>query len=203
MNLDINNLSKSFYHVPVFQSFSISIKSGERVGLFGPNGSGKTTLLKMISGIMSVDKGEILIGNILQDSENIKTRKSIYYLGHSLGLYPGLTGNENISFVSKLYGKSELLVLDVLKKVGLGKLENKLVKFYSQGMLQRLKLATAIILNPEIILLDEPLNGLDNEGLDLFKKVYTEWEENSKTIFVVSHDQEWLKNFTSRTIELT
>ena len=113
------------------------------------------------------------------------------------------TGNENISFISKLYGKSELLVLDVLKKVGLGKLENKLVKFYSQGMLQRLKLATAIILNPEIILLDEPLNGLDNEGLDLFKKVYTEWEENSKTIFVVSHDQEWLKNFTSRTIELT
>ena len=203
MNLDINNLSKSFYHVPVFQSFSMSIKSGERVGLFGPNGSGKTTLLKMISGIMSVDKGEILIGNILQDSENIKTRKSIYYLGHSLGLYPGLTGNGNLSFISKLYGKGELLVLDVLKKVGLGKIENKLVKFYSQGMLQRLKLATAIILNPEIILLDEPLNGLDNEGLNLFKKVYTEWEENSKTILVVSHDKEWLSNFTSRTIELT
>ena len=188
MNLDINNLSKSFYHVPVFQSFSISIKSGERVGLFGPNGSGKTTLLKMISGIMSVDKGEILIGNILQDSENIKTRKSIYYLGHSLGLYPGLTGNENISFISKLYGKSELLVLDVLKKVGLGKLENKLVKFYSQGMLQRLKLATAIILNPEIILLDEPFAGVDPISVGDIQKIIYQLRDKGIGVLITDHN---------------
>ena len=85
MNLDINNLSKSFYHVPVFQSFSISIKSGERVGLFGPNGSGKTTLLKILSRISSPTKGSIKIKGRVASLIAIGT-----------GFHSELTGKENI-----------------------------------------------------------------------------------------------------------
>ena len=89
-----------------------------------------------------------------------------------------------------------------MNKVGLHDTENKLVKFYSQGMLQRLKLATALILNPDILLLDEPLAGLDAEGIQLFESLYTEWRGGGKTILIVSHDPDWLSSKTDRIIEL-
>ena len=163
MNLQVTDLSKSFYRSPVFKSFSLQVESGEKIGLSGPNGSGKTTLLKMISGIMSVDSGEIKIGENIVNPDESAARKYLYYLGHSVGLYPGLTAIENLSFIAGLYKKNDFSIKNIVNKVGLHDTENKLVKFYSQGMLQRLKLATALILNPDILLLDEPTSSLDKE----------------------------------------
>ena len=154
MNLKVTDLSKSFYRSPVFHSFSFQLESGEKIGLLGPNGSGKTTLLKMISGIMSIDSGEIKIGENIVNPDESAARKYLYYLGHSVGLYPGLTAIENLSFIAGLYKKNDFSIKNIVNKVGLHDTENKLVKFYSQGMLQRLKLATALILNPDILLLD-------------------------------------------------
>lgn len=202
MNLQVTNLSKSFYYSPVFQSFSLKIESGEKIGLSGPNGSGKTTLLKMISGIMSIDSGEIRIGENDVNSDDPDPRKNLYYLGHSVGLYPSLTGHENLAFISGLYGKTSRNISDILIKVKLGSVQDKLVKFYSQGMLQRLKLATAIILDPDILLLDEPLTGLDVDGIKLFESVIIEWNELRKTMIIVSHDSDWLRTNTDRIIEL-
>ncbi len=202
MNLQVTNLSKSFYYSPVFQSFSLKIESGEKIGLSGPNGSGKTTLLKMISGIMSIDSGEIRIGENDVNSDDPDPRKNLYYLGHSVGLYPSLTGHENLAFISGLYGKTSRNISDILIKVKLGSVQDKLVKFYSQGMLQRLKLATAIILDPDILLLDEPLAGLDVDGIKLFESVIVEWNELRKTMIIVSHDSDWLRTNTDRIIEL-
>jgi ABC-2 type transport system ATP-binding protein len=202
VNLQVTNLSKSFYYSPVFQSFSLKIESGEKIGLSGPNGSGKTTLLKMISGIMSIDSGEIRIGENDVNSDDPDPRKNLYYLGHSVGLYPSLTGHENLAFISGLYGKTSRNISDILIKVKLGSVQDKLVKFYSQGMLQRLKLATAIILDPDILLLDEPLAGLDVDGIKLFESVIVEWNELRKTMIIVSHDSDWLRTNTDRIIEL-
>lgn len=202
MNLQVTNLSKSFYYSPVFQSFSLKIESGEKIGLSGPNGSGKTTLLKMISGIMSIDSGEIRIGENDVNPDDPDPRKNLYYLGHSVGLYPSLTGHENLAFISGLYGKTSRNISDILIKVKLGSVQDKLVKFYSQGMLQRLKLATAIILDPDILLLDEPLTGLDVDGIKLFESVIIEWNELRKTMIIVSHDSDWLRTNTDRIIEL-
>ena len=202
MNLQVTNLSKSFYYSPVFQSFSLKIESGEKIGLSGPNGSGKTTLLKMISGIMSIDSGEIRIGENDLNPDDPDPRKNLYYLGHSVGLYPGLTGHENLAFISGLYGKTSRNISAILIKVKLGSVQDKLVKFYSQGMLQRLKLATAIILDPDILLLDEPLAGLDVDGIKLFESVIVEWNELRKTMIIVSHDSDWLRTNTDRIVEL-
>jgi len=202
VNLQVTNLSKSFYQSPVFQSFSLKIESGEKIGLSGPNGSGKTTLLKMISGIMSIDSGEIRIGEKDVNPDELDPRKNVYYLGHFVGLYPGLTGYENLTFISGLYGKMNHNISSVLIKVGLDSAQDKLVKFYSQGMLQRLKLASAIILDPDILLLDEPLTGLDADGIKLFKSVLVKWHESRKTIIIVSHDSDWLRTNTDRIIEL-
>ena len=202
MNLKVTDLSKSFYRSPVFHSFSFQVESGEKIGLLGPNGSGKTTLLKMISGIMSIDSGEIKIGENIVNPDESAARKYLYYLGHSVGLYPGLTAIENLSFIAGLYKKNDFSIKNIVNKVGLHDTENKLVKFYSQGMLQRLKLATALILNPDILLLDEPLAGLDAEGIQLFESLYTEWRGGEKTMLIVSHDPDWLSSKTDRIIEL-
>ena len=202
MNLKVTDLSKSFYRSPVFHSFSFQVESGEKIGLSGPNGSGKTTLLKMISGIMSIDSGEIKIGENIVNPDESAARKYLYYLGHSVGLYPGLTAIENLSFIAGLYEKNDFSIINIVNKVGLHDTENKLVKFYSQGMLQRLKLATALILNPDILLLDEPLAGLDAEGIQLFESLYTEWRGGGKTMLIVSHEPDWLSSKTDRIIEL-
>ena len=82
MNLQVTDLSKSFYRSPVFHSFSFQVESGEKIGLLGPNGSGKTTLLKMISGIMSIDSGEIKIGENNVSPDGTAASKNYYYLGH-------------------------------------------------------------------------------------------------------------------------
>jgi len=202
VNLQVTDLSKSFYRSPVFKSFSLQVESGEKIGLSGPNGSGKTTLLKMISGIMSVDSGEIKIGENNVSPDDTAARKNLYYLGHSVGLYPGLTGQENLAFISGLYGNPETNISAVLTKVGLDFNQNKLVKFYSQGMLQRLKLATVLILDPDILLLDEPLAGLDTEGIQLFESLFNGWRTGEKTMLIVSHDRHWLSSKTDRIIEL-
>ena len=102
----IKNLSKSFHHFKVHDNFSLNIKRAEKVGLHGPNGSGKTTLLKIISGIMSFEKGEGEIDDNLVKSENHKVRKYTYYMGHSIGLYLHLTAKENLLFISKIYKMS-------------------------------------------------------------------------------------------------
>ena len=139
MNIQIENLTKSFYKTPILKNFSLKIDSGESVGIFGPNGSGKTSLLKMICGIMSIDSGKIKIDDLIIHPEKTESRKDVYYLGHSVGLYPSLTGEENIDFLSKLYGIIKGDIDNVLTKVGLKNDGGKLEKFYSEVMLQRLK----------------------------------------------------------------
>jgi len=202
MNIQIENLTKSFYKTPILKNFSLKIDSGESVGIFGPNGSGKTSLLKMICGIMSIDSGKIKIDDLIIHPEKTESRKDVYYLGHSVGLYPSLTGEENIDFISKLYGIIKVDIDNVLTKVGLKNDGGKLVKFYSQGMLQRLKLAVVITLTPRVLLLDEPKTGLDENGISLFDELFTDWKNKNKTMFIVSHDREWLRLHTDRIIEL-
>ena len=176
--------------------------SGEILGIFGPNGCGKTTLLKIISGIMSFENGEILINEVILQSANPISRKDTFYLGHSTGLYKNLTASENLTFIGELYQKDISNIDDILNSVGLGKNQEKLIKFFSKGMLQRLKLGACIISDCKILLLDEPLSGLDNEGLEIFSSFYNNWRNSNKTILIVSHDKDWLKNKTDRIIEL-
>ncbi len=202
MKILIKNLSKSFHHHKVHDNFSLNIKSAEKVGLYGPNGSGKTTLLKIISGIMSFERGIIEIGENLVKSENHNVRKYTYYMGHSTGLYLHLTAKENLLFISKIYKNKEFNLDRGLKLVGLLNVANRLIKDFSKGMFQRLKLAACIASNCDIILLDEPLSGLDDEGKKLFSILYEDWIKIKKTILIVSHDKSWLESKTDRILEL-
>ncbi|MBT3518628.1 MAG: heme ABC exporter ATP-binding protein CcmA [Candidatus Marinimicrobia bacterium] len=202
MILKVTTLSKYFNLSPIFRDFSLTVYSGEKIGLNGPNGSGKTTLLKMISGITSIDSGEIQINGLEVNPEQTNSRKNVFYLGHSVGLYPGLTGQENLEFMAGLYSQSTSTIPDILSKVGLGTNESKLLKFYSQGMRQRLKLASALVIDPNVLLLDEPLTGLDPDGIQLFETILSNWDSRGKTMVIVSHNLDWLSRITDRIITL-
>lgn len=202
MILKVTTLSKYFNLSPIFRDFSLTVNSGEKIGLNGPNGSGKTTLLKMISGITSIDSGEIQINGLEVNPEQTNSRKNVFYLGHSVGLYPGLTGQENLEFMAGLYSQSTSTIPDILSKVGLGTNDSKLLKFYSQGMRQRLKLATALVIDPNVLLLDEPLTGLDPDGIQLFETILSNWDSRGKTMVIVSHNLDWLSRITDRIITL-
>ena len=202
MILKVTTLSKYFNLSPIFRDFSLTVNSGEKIGLNGPNGSGKTTLLKMISGITSIDSGEIQINGLEVNPEQTNSRKNVFYLGHSVGLYPGLTGQENLEFMAGLYSQSTSTIPDILSKVGLGTNESKLLKFYSQGMRQRLKLASALVIDPNVLLLDEPLTGLDPDGIQLFETILSNWDSRGKTMVIVSHNLDLLSRITDRIITL-
>ena len=202
LSINISSITKSFSHNRVHDNFSLKIKTGERLGIFGPNGCGKTTLLKIISGIMSFEGGEILINEEYLKPDNPESRRETYYLGHSTGFYKSLTAAENLTFIANLYNKKKPNVEIILEKIGLDKNEKKQIRFFSKGMLQRLKIGACIILDCKILLLDEPIAGLDEEGIKLFYNFYEIWKETNKTIVIVSHDINWLKKNTDRVLEL-
>ena len=202
MSINISGLSKSFSHVRVHDDFNLKIKTGERLGISGPNGCGKTTLLKIISGIMSFEGGEILINEEYLRPDNPESRRETYYLGHSTGFYRRLTATENLIFIANLYNKKNPNVQEILEIIGLDKNEKKQIRFFSKGMLQRLKIGACIILDCKILLLDEPIAGLDGEGIKLFYNLYEIWRNSNKTILIVSHDINWLKKNTDRVLEL-
>ena len=202
MSINISSITKSFSHNRIHDNFSLKIKTGERLGIFGPNGCGKTTLLKIISGIMSFEGGEILINEEYLKPDNPESRRATYYLGHSTGFYKSLTAAENLTFIANLYNKKKTNVEAILEKIGLDKNEKKQIRFFSKGMLQRLKIGACIILDCKILLLDEPIAGLDGEGIKLFYNLYEIWRNSNKTILIVSHDINWLKKNTDRVLEL-
>ena len=202
MSINISSITKSFSHNRVHDNFSLKIKTGERLGIFGPNGCGKTTLLKIISGIMSFEGGEILINEEYLKPDNPESRRATYYLGHSTGFYKSLTAAENLTFIANLYNKKKPNVEAILEKIGLDNNEKKQIRFFSKGMLQRLKIGACIILDCKILLLDEPIASLDGEGIKLFYNLYEIWRNSNKTILIVSHDINWLKKNTDRVLKL-
>ena len=202
MSINISSITKSFSKNRVHDDFSLKIKTGERLGIFGPNGCGKTTLLKIISGIMSFESGEILINDQYLKPNNPESRKETYYLGHSAGFYKSLTAAENLAFIANLYNKKKPNIGAILERFELDKNGRKQIRFFSKGMLQRLKIAACIILDCKILLLDEPIAGLDEEGIKLFYNFYEIWKKSKKTILIVSHDINWLRKNTDRVLEL-
>ena len=201
MNITISGLSKSFSYKVIHKDFSLKIKSGESIGIYGPNGCGKTTLLKIISGIMSFESGKVLIGKEVLKSNNSKSRENTFYLGHSNGLYNNLTAQENLIFIAKLYNKNISNINTVLSSIGLNLEKKKLISFFSKGMLQRLKIGACIVSDCKILLLDEPISGLDEDGIRIFSGFYDDWRKLKRTILLVSHDLEWLKNKTDRILK--
>lgn len=186
----ITNLSKKYKTQIVFEGVSASFERGKIHGIIGRNGSGKTVLLKCLCGFIPHDSGEIVInGKIL--GKTIEMPESYGAIIENPSFLPRYSALKNLKFLAGLKGKvSQKDILDVLKKVGLEKEASKRVSKYSLGMRQRLGIAQAIMENPQLLILDEPLSGLDRVGLAEMRNLFLNYKVHGKTILLASHSTE-------------
>jgi ABC-2 type transport system ATP-binding protein len=187
----ISNLSKQYgtekKKIHVVKDISLTVKQGSVFGFIGPNGAGKTSTIKMLVGLSRPTHGTITIkgGNPL----DIAVRQKMGFMPESPTFYQYLTGEEFLDFIATLFHieHKQEKIAHVLKEVNLTHAQNKRIRTYSKGMLQRLGLAQAIINDPEILFLDEPLDGLDPLGRAEVKKIILALKEEGKTIFINTH----------------
>jgi len=202
--LTVHHLRKAFYHRPVLKDLSFQVQEGEVVGLIGRNGVGKSTLLRILARISAPDRGQILFQGRDIFKGSALDRKGIHYLGHAPGLYPSLTAEENIQFALTFHGEkpAKTSITEALERVGLTAQRKDPIRVYSQGMLQRLKVALANLLPWSLLLFDEPLTGLDTQGSQLVESLLKEWRTPHRALLMVAHDLEWVLTFCSRVLIL-
>lgn len=188
--IEIDNISKEFSGDIVLHPVSISFEKGKIYGIIGRNGSGKTVLLKIISGFLRPTTGTVTINGISLGKNN-EFPKNTGILIEKPGFLPYKNGFQNLKYLSqiqKLINDQE--IYKVLEQTGLTSAAKKLVGKYSMGMKQRLGIAQAIMENPEILILDEPMNGLDDQGASQMRKLFLQLRNEGKTILLASHMQE-------------
>lgn len=188
--IEVQNAVKRFRDQVVLKNVSISFEKGKIHGIVGRNGSGKTVLFKCICGLMHPEEGVILV-NGKRVGRDVDMPENIGAIIEAPGFLPNYSGYKNLRFLANIrrkIGKEE--ILNVLKTVGLDPESRKHVGKYSLGMRQRLGIAQAIMEDPEILILDEPMNGLDNAGVQDIRALLLELKAQGKTILLASHNHE-------------
>lgn len=183
----IENLSKTYKNDRGIQDISLEIEQGEVFGFLGPNGAGKTTTMKIMVGLMKADKGDVRINgySIASDYEN--AMKNIGCIIENVNPFPYLTAYENMKLCGRFNRQvDENRIDECLEITGLNKYKNEKIKNYSLGMKQRLGIAMAILKSPKIIILDEPFNGLDVEGMVEMRALIMNLSKQHKTTFFIS-----------------
>ncbi len=187
----ISNLSKTYgtgkKKAHVVKNLSLTVEKGSVFGFIGPNGAGKTSTIKMLVGLSRPTHGTITIKGGSPDDQDIKQK--LGFMPESPLFYQYLTGQEFLDFIATLFKiqNKENKIEHVLQEVNLLHAKDKRIRAYSKGMLQRLGLAQAIINDPEILFLDEPLDGLDPLGRAEVKKIILALKKQGKTIFINTH----------------
>ncbi len=182
--LNINGVSKSYGKVKALNNLTLQINKGEIYGILGPNGSGKTTTLGIILGVLNADNGSYSWNG---NSPSKEDRKKIGSLLETPNFYPYLSARQNLSIVCKIKEVSESEVDRVLSVVDLISRADSKFKTFSLGMKQRLAIASALLGDPETLVLDEPTNGLDPQGIAEIRTIILDLAATGKTIIMASH----------------
>ena len=200
--ISIENLTKKFGDVTVIDNVNLSIERGKIYGIIGRNGSGKTVLFKLITGYLSPTGGRVLVSG-KEIGKDIDFADNIGIIIENPGFLKGYTGFKNLAYLAgirNVIGKEE--IRESMEKVGLDPDSNKKVGKYSLGMKQRLGIAQAIMENPEILILDEPMNSLDNQGVEEIRKLLMELRDEGKTIVLASHNKEDIEILCDKVCEM-
>lgn len=185
--LKIKNLEKSYNKKKVLDIDSLEIEEKSIYGLIGKNGAGKSTLMKLILGLVKKDGGEIKVFGCELNSKNQKDfNKNLGALIENPSFYDHLTGYENLEIISSLKGVDKKEISKTLDLVGLKNVGKKKAREYSLGMKQRLGIAIALIGNPKLLILDEPINGLDPQGIEEMRNLFKNIVKNTSTSILIS-----------------
>ena len=183
------------------QDISFSVNQGEVVGLVGPNGAGKTTIIKLILGLVKITKGNVYINGLDIEKNFVKAIEKVGAIVEKPDLYMYLSGYDNLKITANNYKNiSKERINEVIKIVGLENRIKDKVSTYSLGMRQRLGIAEAIINTPQLLILDEPTNGLDVEGIIEIRNLIKDLSKKGIAILVSSHNLSEIGNICSRII---
>jgi heme exporter protein A len=186
----LDGVVKQYGLNPVLRGVDLSVEAGEFVTLVGPNGAGKSTLMGIIATLLRPSSGDVYVGGWRLPEQADRVRRHIGLVSHNSLLYRDLTAAENLTFFAKLYQleDAEARVIEALRKVGLFARQRDPVGTFSRGMVQRLTIARATLHEPDVLLLDEPYTGLDQEATQLLDDLLREETARGRTILMITHD---------------
>jgi len=189
--IELQDLTKDYGTTIAVNKLSLNVAAGEIYGFIGPNGAGKTTTIRMMGGILAPTAGKIIIGGLDMDKDPVTAKKIIGFVPDRPFLYEKLTGMEFLHFSADLYDvgpdafvqKAEQL----LRQFALWDWADEIIEAYSHGMKQRLIIAAALLHNPQILIIDEPMVGLDPAAVHMVKDIFQELARKQITIFISTH----------------
>jgi len=200
--LKLEGVARRFGTRWALRGITLELQPGEVVGIVGHNGSGKSTLLRVISTALRPSAGEGWVYGHHLTREAIEVRRHVGFLAHSPGLYDDLTARENLIFAARMFGIPETGIGDTLDRVGLTHARDERVRGFSAGMQRRLALARLILGSPQLLLLDEPYNNFDPQGIELVNEVIQDARRGGGSALVVLHDRRQGERVLDRIIEL-
>ena len=198
----VNHLSLNIKQDTILSDITLHVEKGKITGLVGRNGCGKTMLMKCITGFVRPTEGEVIFDG-KKVGQDVDFPKNTGIIIESPSFIPYYSGRKNLLELASLQKKVKKERIDeVLQQVGLFEARNKPVRKYSLGMRQRLGIAQALMENPDTLILDEPMNGLDNECVTLIREILANLREQGKTILLVSHNAEDIRVLCDRIYEM-
>ncbi|WP_461207474.1 ABC transporter ATP-binding protein [Clostridium sp. DL1XJH146] len=197
--LSVKDLSKKYDDFLAVNSLSFTVEDGEIAVLLGPNGAGKSTTIKCITGLLRYD-GEVKVNGF--DNKGQDAKKIFAYIPESPSLYDMLTIDEHIQFIAKAYGITEYKEKadELLKRFDLEDKRGKYGKELSKGMMQKVSICCGLIVNPKVVLFDEPMIGLDPKAIKELKKVFIELKEAGATVLISTHIIDSIDEIWDRTL---
>ena len=204
LKLEVQQLTKRYRSVPVVNHVSFSVNSGEVTGYLGPNGSGKSTTVKMLTGLVEPSDGHILLDGVDVRRDLIGFKRRLGYVPEEAHVYPALSGMEYLQLMGRLRELPERIVnekaTELLKLFSLYLHRHAPLASYSKGMKQRVLLSAAMLHDPDILIFDEPLSGLDISSALLFKHLVSELAARGKIILYISHVLEVVERLCAKVI---
>ena len=189
--IEIKNVSKSYGNHKVIDNLNLKINDGEIFGFLGPNGAGKTTIIKMMTGILSIDEGEIKIGTDSIITSPVKAKENIGLIPDNPDMFLNLKGIEYLNFISDIYkiGKKERIskIKELSEKFDMYNVLEQKIRSYSHGMRQKIVIIGVLLHTPKNWILDEPITGLDPKAIYDLKQIMKEYSHKGNTVFFSTH----------------
>ncbi|MGZ5539947.1 MAG: ABC transporter ATP-binding protein [Halobacteriota archaeon] len=192
--ISVDGLTKRFGAITAVDTISFSVPDGELFGFLGPNGAGKTTTIRMLTGLLTPDAGDILIGGVNLQKRPIAAKMQMGVIPEMSNVYTDLTAKQNVALAGRFYGMSrnaaDRRADQLLEQFELSERKKDKVEGFSKGMKQRVLIASALVHNPHVLFLDEPTSGLDVHSQRLIRAIIREMNDADTTVFLTTHNIE-------------